>query len=74
MSLTSYRAAPPRVTSVNPEGICRDRANSKEFASLLVQIPWGLRLCRYSAKQKDRLKRPFDIGRADCVLRRLRVF
>jgi hypothetical protein len=25
----------------------------------------------YSAKQKDRFWRPFDFGRADCVLRRL---
>ncbi|WP_421363922.1 hypothetical protein, partial [Agrobacterium rosae] len=31
MSLTSYRAAPPRVTSVNPEGIYRARANSQSL-------------------------------------------
>ncbi|CUW83819.1 hypothetical protein AGR1B_Cc130173 [Agrobacterium fabacearum S56] len=28
MSLTSYRAAPPRVTSVNPYGIYRDQRKS----------------------------------------------
>ena len=83
MSLTSYRAAPPRVTRFLPKAKYRDEFLALNAFSGPVfaerKIPFVTLLSHPALKRvhfarlrkhKGRLERPFGFGRAECVSRR----
>jgi hypothetical protein len=80
MSLTSYRAAPPRATRFLPKAKYRDDClvvnafPGPVFAGGKTPL-YFCGLAPRFRKHKGRLERPFGFGRAECVSRRsLSVF